>query len=360
MTEIIKNNLPDTKLTTKDFNYDLPEELIAQHAAEPRDSSRLLVIDREKGTTEDKIFRDIIDYLNPGDTLVINDSKVIPARLYGYVEGRPEAVIELLLLRVRGAENVWECLVKPGKRARVGYTIILGEGICRATVTDIAEEGNRIVTLEYDHSKYTNIYEVLDVIGVMPLPPYITEKLEDKSRYQTVYAKEEGSAAAPTAGLHFTTELLDRIRAKGIAVVPVMLHVGLGTFRPVKEDKIEDHVMHTEFITVTEEAARTINERRAAGGRTICVGTTSCRTLESASSEDGLVHPICADTGIFIYPGYKFKAVDALITNFHLPQSTLLMLVSALYSRERMLEIYKEAVEKKYRFFSFGDAMFIK
>lgn len=360
METIIKNELPDTKLTTADFDYYLPEELIAQHAAEPRDSSRLLVIDRKNNTHEDKIFRDIIDYLNPGDTLVINDSKVIPARLYGYVEGRPEALIELLLLRIRGSENVWECLVKPGKRARVGYTVILGDGICRATVTAIAEEGNRIVTLEYDHTKYTNIYEVLDIIGVMPLPPYITEKLEDRNRYQTVYAREEGSAAAPTAGLHFTTELLDRIRAKGIEVVPVMLHVGLGTFRPVKESRIEDHIMHTEYICVTQEAADKINSRRAAGGRTVCVGTTSCRTLESASTDDGLVHPICADTGIFIYPGYKFKAVDALITNFHLPESTLLMLVSALYSREKMLEIYKYAVENRYRFFSFGDAMFIQ
>ncbi len=360
METIIKNELPDTKLTTADFDYYLPEELIAQHAAEPRDSSRLLVIDRKNNTHEDKIFRDIIDYLNPGDTLVINDSKVIPARLYGYVEGRPEALIELLLLRIRGSENVWECLVKPGKRARVGYTVILGDGICRATVTAIAEEGNRIVTLEYDHTKYTNIYEVLDIIGVMPLPPYITEKLEDRNRYQTVYAREEGSAAAPTAGLHFTTELLDRIRAKGIEVVPVMLHVGLGTFRPVKESRIEDHIMHTEYICVTQEAADKINSRRAAGGRTVCVGTTSCRTLGSASTDDGLVHPICADTGIFIYPGYKFKAVDALITNFHLPESTLLMLVSALYSREKMLEIYKYAVENRYRFFSFGDAMFIQ
>ena len=360
MSEIIKNSLPETTLTTKDFDYDLPKERIAQHAAEPRDSSRLLVIDRKTGKTEDRIFRDIIDYLNPGDTLVINDSKVIPARLYGYVEGRPEAVIELLLLRTRGAENVWECLVKPGKRARVGYTIVLGDGLCRATVTAIAEEGNRIVTLDYDKEKYTNIYEVLDIIGVMPLPPYITEKLEDRNRYQTVYAREEGSAAAPTAGLHFTEELLDRIRAKGIEIVPVMLHVGLGTFRPVKEDKIGDHVMHTEFITVTKQAADTINARRAAGGRTVCVGTTSCRTLESAADENGTVHALSADTGIFIYPGYKFKAMDALITNFHLPQSTLLMLVSAFYDRDNMLRIYREAVEKEYRFFSFGDAMLIE
>lgn len=359
MSEVIINEKPATDLSTADFTYDLPEEQIAQHPVEPRDSSRLLVVDRATGELEHKHFYDIIDYLNPGDTLVINDSKVIPARLYGHPESRPDALCELLLLRQRG-NDVWETLVKPGKRARIGARIVFGEGKMTAVVTDIVEEGNRLVQLEYDHAAYANVYDMLNEIGMMPLPPYITERLEDQSRYQTVYAREEGSAAAPTAGLHFTKELLERIREKGIAVVPVMLHVGLGTFRPVKEDKVTDHVMHTEFFTVTEEAARTINERRAAGGRIICVGTTSCRTLESAADEEGVVHPMAADTGIFIYPGYRFRATDALITNFHLPQSTLLMLVSALYDREKMLEVYRTAVAEKYRFFSFGDAMFIQ
>lgn len=291
MSEVIINEKPATDLSTADFTYDLPEEQIAQHPVEPRDSSRLLVVDRATGELEHKHFYDIIDYLNPGDTLVINDSKVIPARLYGHPESRPDALCELLLLRQRG-NDVWETLVKPGKRARIGARIVFGEGKMTAVVTDIVEEGNRLVQLEYDHAAYANVYDMLNEIGMMPLPPYITERLEDQSRYQTVYAREEGSAAAPTAGLHFTKELLERIREKGIAVVPVMLHVGLGTFRPVKEDKVTDHVMHTEFFTVTEEAARTINERRAAGGRIICVGTTSCRTLESAADEEGVVHPM--------------------------------------------------------------------
>lgn len=359
MNNVIINEKPATGLSTSDFNYDLPEELIAQHPAEPRDSSRLLVIDRKTGALEHRHFRDIVEYIRPEDTLVVNDSKVIPARLYGHPEGRPDALCELLLLRQHG-NDVWETLVKPGKRARVGARLVFGEGKMTASVTEIVEEGNRLVTLEYDHSAYANVYDMLNEIGMMPLPPYITERLEDQTRYQTVYAREEGSAAAPTAGLHFTTELLDRIRAQGTAVVPVMLHVGLGTFRPVKEDKITDHIMHTEFFTVTEEAARTINERRAAGGRIICVGTTSCRTLESAADENGIVHPMAADTGIFIYPGYRFRATDALITNFHLPQSTLLMLVSALYDREKMLAVYRTAVKERYRFFSFGDAMLIE
>ena len=250
--------------------------------------------------------------------------------------------------------------MKPGKRAKIGSKTVYGDGILTCTVTDIAEEGNRIVKFDYDKSKYQNIYDILHEIGLMPLPPYITEQLRDNDRYQTVYAKDEGSAAAPTAGLHFTEELLDRIKAKDTAVVPVMLHVGLGTFRPVKADKIEEHIMHTEYISVSEESAKIINERKAAGGRIIAVGTTSCRTLESAADENGIIHPICGDTGIFIYPGYKFKAVDALVTNFHLPESTLIMLVSALYNREKILEAYKTAVENRYRFFSFGDAMFIQ
>ncbi|MCQ2353885.1 MAG: tRNA preQ1(34) S-adenosylmethionine ribosyltransferase-isomerase QueA [Clostridia bacterium] len=359
MSEVIINKKPETDLCTSDFNYELPEELIAQHPAEPRDSSRLMVIDRRTGELSHEHFYNIIDHLRPEDTLVINDSKVIPARLYGHAQGRPDAAVELLLLRQRG-NDLWETLVKPGKRARIGMKMVFGEGKMVATVTDIVEEGNRLVSLEYDRSAYANVYDMLHELGMMPLPPYITERLEDGSRYQTVYAREEGSAAAPTAGLHFTNELLDRIRQKGVAVVPVMLHVGLGTFRPVKEDRVDAHIMHTEYFSVSEESARIINERRAAGGRIICVGTTSCRTLESAADENGIVHAMSADTGIFIYPGYRFRATDALITNFHLPQSTLLMLVSALYDREHMLNIYKTAVEMKYRFFSFGDAMLIE
>ncbi len=355
----IINDKPKTDLKTSDFFYELPDELIAQHPSEIRDASRLLVLNRENGEIEHKIFSDIIDYLNPGDTLVINDSKVIPARLFGNKQGNEEAVVELLLLRQRELDT-WETLVKPGKRARVGSIIEFGGGMLVGEVIEILEEGNRIIKFSYDRQKYNNIYDILHQIGIMPLPPYIKEKCKDNSRYQTVYAREEGSAAAPTAGLHFTPELLDRIREKGVAVVPVMLHVGLGTFRPVKVDKIEDHVMHTEFISVSEESARIINERKAAGGRLICVGTTSCRTIESAANDDGTVQAISGDTGIFIFPGYKFKAVDALITNFHLPESTLLMLISALYNREGIMRAYKIAVDEKYRFFSFGDAMFIQ
>ena len=275
------------------------------------------------------------------------------------MEGREEATLELLLLRQRELDT-WECLVKPGKRARIGMRSIFGEGILTGEVTEITEEGNRLIKFSYDKEKYENIYNVLNLIGMMPLPPYITEQLGDNSRYQTVYAKDEGSAAAPTAGLHFTEELLAKLKEKGVAIAPVMLHVGLGTFRPVKVGKLDEHVMHTEFFSVSRESADIINSRRAAGGRVICVGTTSCRTLESASDENGIVHAMSADTGIFIYPGYRFKAVDALITNFHLPESTLIMLVSAFYNRENVMEAYKTAVEERYRFFSFGDAMFIQ
>ena len=355
---MITNERLKTELVTADFFYDLPEELIAQHPSAQRDASRLMVLDRESGTVDHKHFFDIIDYLRPDDVLVINDSKVIPARLYGHSEGREDATLELLLLRQRELDT-WETLVKPGKRAKVGSRAVFGGGILSGEVSSITEEGNRIIKFDYDREKYASVYEILHQIGLMPLPPYITEQLRENDRYQTVYAREEGSAAAPTAGLHFTPELLDRIREKGVAIAPVMLHVGLGTFRPVKVERIEDHVMHTEFISVSEESARIINERRARGGRVICVGTTSCRTIESASEADGTVKAISGDTGIFIYPGYKFKAVDALITNFHLPESTLLMLVSAFYNKESVMAAYNTAVSEKYRFFSFGDAMLI-
>ena len=355
---MITNERSHTDLKTSDFYYDLPQELIAQHPCEERDMSRLMVLDRETGSITHKRFRDIVDYLEPDDVLVINDSKVIPARLYGHAEGREEAMLELLLLRQHDLDT-WETLVRPGKRAKIGSRSVFGGGILTAEVVDIVEEGNRIVKFDYDRSKYANIYEILNVIGLMPLPPYITEQLKEKDRYQTVYAREEGSAAAPTAGLHFTPELLQRIREKGVAIAPVMLHVGLGTFRPVKVDNIEEHVMHTEFFSVSEESARIINERKARGGRLICVGTTSCRTIESVAQADGYIPAMSGDTGIFIYPGYKFKAVDALITNFHLPESTLLMLVSALYDKEHIMQAYNTAVAEKYRFFSFGDAMLI-
>ena len=359
MSEIIVNQKPQTDLKTSDFYYDLPEELIAQHPVQKRDTSRLMVLDRATGSISHRHFYDVLDYLNPGDVLVVNDSKVIPARLYGHVEGREEAGIELLLLRQRELDT-WETLVKPGKRARVGMRLVFGGGILRGEVISLVEEGNRIIRFDYDREKYSNIYEILHIIGLMPLPPYITEQLHDNHRYQTVYAREEGSAAAPTAGLHFTPELLEKIRQKGVAIAPVMLHVGLGTFRPVKADRIDEHVMHSEFFSVSEESARIINERKAAGGRLICVGTTSCRTIESVAREDGTIPAMSGDTGIFIYPGYRFKAVDALITNFHLPESTLLMLVSAFYDQDKVMEAYKTAVEQRYRFFSFGDAMFIR
>ena len=356
---MIINQREKTDLRTSDFFYDLPENLIAQHPSAIRDRSRLMVLNRKDNTITHKHFYDIIDYLNPEDVLVVNDSKVIPARLYGHAEGREEASLELLLLRQRELDT-WETLVKPGKRARVGSRAVFGNGVLVCEVKEITEEGNRIIHFEYDREKYANVYEILHVIGLMPLPPYITEQLKENDRYQTVYAREEGSAAAPTAGLHFTPELLDRIRAKGVAIAPVMLHVGLGTFRPVKADRIEDHVMHTEFFSVSEESAAIINERKRKGGRLICVGTTSCRTIESVAAADGTIPAMSGDTGIFIYPGYKFKAVDALITNFHLPESTLLMLVSALYDKEHIMQAYKTAVDEEYRFFSFGDAMLIE
>lgn len=354
---MIKNNLTDTDLTTSDFNYYLPEELIAQEPCEKRDMARLMICDRASESFEDRHFCDIIDYLNPGDVLVINDSKVIPARIIGK-KSDSGIDVELLLLRARGLDR-WETLARPGRRAKIGTKIIFGDGLLTAVVEDVVDEGNRIVRFEYDKNE-GDIYTILDRIGKMPLPPYITKPLADNDSYQTVYAAERGSAAAPTAGLHFTNELLERIKEKGVRVAPVMLHVGLGTFRPVKADRIEDHVMHSEFFSVTKESADIINSARSAGGRIVAVGTTSCRVLESASDDSGMVHPMQDDTGIFIYPGYKFKAVDALVTNFHLPQSTLLMLVSAFSSREYMMEAYHRAVENKYRFFSFGDAMFIR
>ncbi len=359
MSQIIRNTLAPTDLKTADFYYDLPPERIAQHPCAERDHSRLMVLNRQNGTVEHRHFYDILSYLRENDVLVINDSKVIPARLYGHAAGRPEAGIELLLLRQRELDT-WECLVKPGKRARIGAELLFGEGLLTGTVTDIVQEGNRLIHFDFDRSAGANIYDILHKIGLMPLPPYITEQLADNSRYQTVYAREEGSAAAPTAGLHFTPELLAQVRERGVAIAPVMLHVGLGTFRPVKADRVDEHVMHTEFISVSKESADLINARRAAGGRVIAVGTTSCRTLESVTDEQGIVHPVSGDTGIFIYPGYRFRAVDALITNFHLPESTLLMLVSAFYNREAVLDAYRQAVEMKYRFFSFGDAMLIE
>lgn len=361
--KMIKNTLPKTELKTSDFFYELPKELIAQSPITPRDSSRLLAI-RKNGDIEDAHFYDILNYLKPTDTLVINDSRVIPARIWGKkvrlgddFQSAPSR-IETLLLKQR-ENNEWEVLLRPAKKIKLGGKIEYEAGLV-GTVVDIVEDGNRIVRFEYDKEKYSNIYEVLEIIGSMPLPPYITKKLEDKNRYQTVYARENGSAAAPTAGLHFTPELLEKIKAMGVLVVPVMLHVGLGTFRPVKEENITDHIMHSEFISVSEESARIINERKRQGGRIIAVGTTSCRTLESASDENGFVLPTEDNTGIFIYPGYKFKVVDALITNFHLPESTLIMLVSALRGKEKIMEAYEHAVKEKYRFFSFGDAMFIE
>ena len=355
LDNIIINDRVKTDLKTEDFFYDLPEELIAQTPSEERDGCRLMVLHRD-GRIEHKHFFDIIDYLHPEDMLVVNSSKVIPARLLGKTK-KTGSDMELLLLR-RLDSGEWETLVRPGKRAKEGAVFDFG-GILTATVTGIVEGGNRTVKFDYDTAKYKSIYEVLDEIGNMPLPPYITKRLERKSDYQTVYAKEEGSAAAPTAGLHFTEELIERIKAMGVGYGEVTLHVGLGTFRPVKVDKIEEHLMHGEHFHISDEVAEEINRRRAAGGRIIAVGTTSSRVLESVSDAEGRVHAISGETGIFIYPGYKFKAVDALITNFHLPESTLIMLVSALAGKENVMNAYKEAVEERYRFFSFGDAMLI-
>ena len=338
----------------EDFYFDLPEELIAQDPLEDRSSSRLLVLDKETGKVEHHVFREIIDYLQEGDCLVINDTKVIPARLIGSKIGT-DAKIEVLLLK-RKENDVWETLVKPGKKAKVGTRISFGDGLLVGEVVDIVEEGNRLI-----HFEYEGIFEeILDQLGQMPLPPYITHQLEDKNRYQTVYAKHSGSAAAPTAGLHFTPELLKEIEEKGVQIARVTLHVGLGTFRPVKVDNILEHHMHSEFYQIDEEAAEKINRAKESGHRVICVGTTSCRTIESAADKNGKLHATNGWTEIFIYPGYEFKVLDCLITNFHLPESTLVMLVSALAGREQGLSAYEEAVKEKYRFFSFGDAMFIK
>ncbi|WP_300800825.1 tRNA preQ1(34) S-adenosylmethionine ribosyltransferase-isomerase QueA [uncultured Acetatifactor sp.] len=336
-----------------DYFFELPGELIAQDPLEERTSSRLLVLDKRTGAVSHHVFRDIGDFLRPGDCLVLNDTRVIPARLLGEREGTG-AHVELLLLK-RKSGDVWETLVRPGKKCRPGTRLTFGDGMLKAEILDTVEEGNRLVRFDYE-----GIFEeVLDRLGEMPLPPYITHKLQDRNRYQTVYARHEGSAAAPTAGLHFTKELLDRLEGKGIGIAYVTLHVGLGTFRPVKEENVLEHHMHTEHYEVSREAADTINRTKAQGGRIVCVGTTSCRTIESAADESGLVQPGSGDTDIFIYPGYRFRVLDALITNFHLPESTLIMLVSALAGREHVLAAYEEAVRERYRFFSFGDAMLI-
>ena len=340
-------------MKTSDFYYDLPQELIAQDPLEDRSASRLMVLDKKMGKIQHHIFKEIVNYLNPGDCLVINDTKVIPARLYGAKVGT-DAKIEVLLLK-RKENNIWETLVKPGKKAKIGTKISFGEGLLIGEVVDIVEEGNRLIQFTYE-----GIFEeILDKLGQMPLPPYITHQLKDKNRYQTVYAKHDGSAAAPTAGLHFTPELLEEIRAKGVNIAHVTLHVGLGTFRPVKVEDVTQHHMHSEFYVVEEDQAALINETKKKGGKIISVGTTSLRTLESASTEDGILKAGSGWTDIFIYPGYRFKIVDRLITNFHLPESTLIMLVSALAGKEHIMAAYEEAVKDKYRFFSFGDAMFI-
>ncbi len=353
----IVNERQKTDLVTHDFFYELPEELIAQTPAEKRDMSRLFVLDRRTREFTHRRFSDILDYLRPEDVLVVNSSKVIPARLLGKTD-KTGADIELLLLRME-ENGEWETLVRPGKRARTGATFSFGDGILQAKITEVKEDGNRRVAFTYDKDRFKTVYEVLNEVGNMPLPPYITKKLEDKDRYQTVYAKTEGSAAAPTAGLHFTEALIQKIKEKGIGFCEVTLHVGLGTFRPVKVEKIEDHLMHAEHFSITKEVADELNRRRQNGGRIIAVGTTSCRVLESVTDENGVVHPMDGETRIFIYPGYRFRAVDALITNFHLPESTLLMLISALADRETIMSAYAEAVKEKYRFFSFGDAMLI-
>lgn len=341
-------------MKTSDFYYDLPKELIAQDPLEDRSASRLMHLNKETGEYEHGHFRDILKYLKPGDCLVINDTKVIPARLYGSKVGT-DAAIEILLLK-RRENDIWETLVKPGKKCKVGTVISFGDGILTGEVVDIVDEGNRLIQFYYD-----GIFEeILDQLGEMPLPPYITHKLQDKNRYQTVYAKHEGSAAAPTAGLHFTKELLQQVQDAGVKIAHVTLHVGLGTFRPVKVEDVTQHHMHSEFYVVEEDQAKLINDTKAAGGRVIAVGTTSCRTLESATGEDGILKAGSGWTEIFIYPGYRFKMIDGLITNFHLPESTLVMLVSALAGKEHIMAAYEEAVREKYRFFSFGDAMMIE
>lgn len=340
-------------MDVKDFDYNLPEELIAQDPLSDRSSSRLLVLDKETGEIEHKRFSDIVDYLFPGDCLVLNNTRVLPARLYGHREGF-EGKIEILLLK-RRENDIWETLVKPGKKVKIGVEIIFGDGRLKGKVIDVVEEGNRLIQFEYE-----GIFEEkLDELGQMPLPPYITHHLEDKERYQTVYAKHNGSAAAPTAGLHLTPELLKKIAEKGVRIAEITLHVGLGTFRPVKVEQVQEHHMHSEFYMIEEEAAALINQTKREGKRVICVGTTSCRTLESAASEEGTIQATSGFTEIFIYPGYQFKILDGLITNFHLPESTLIMLVSALAGHKNVMNAYEIAVKEKYRFFSFGDAMYI-
>ena len=342
-------------MKTKDFFYELPKELIAQDPLEDRASSRLLILNRESGELEHRSFRDVVDYLRPGDCLVLNNTKVIPARLIGVKEDTGAAVEVLLLSRVQGREGVWETLVRPGKKLKLGSRVSFGDGLLRGEIIDIVQDGNR-----YVHFSYDGVFEeILDQLGQMPLPPYITHALQDKSMYNTVYAKFDGSAAAPTAGLHFTEELLSRIREMGVNIAELTLHVGLGTFRPVKVEEITEHHMHSEHCMIREETAALINETHQKGGRVIAVGTTSCRTLESMAGEDGMVRSGEMDTSIFIYPGYHFKVMDALITNFHLPESTLVMLVSAFAGREKIMEAYQEAIRENYRFFSFGDAMMI-
>ena len=344
--------MEQANLKTSDFYFDLPKELIAQDPLEDRSSSRLLMVDKNTGDIKHEVFRNIVDYLHPGDCLVLNNTKVLPARLLGVKEDTGAAVEVLLLKRKEG--NVWETLVKPGKKMRPGARVVFGDGLLKGEVIDVVEEGNRLIRFEFEGL----FEEVLDRLGEMPLPPYITHKLQDKNRYQTVYAKYDGSAAAPTAGLHFTKELLREIEDKGVKLAYVTLHVGLGTFRPVKEENILEHHMHSEYYQISREAAELINETKKKGDRVICVGTTSCRTIESAADENGLLSECCGNTEIFIYPGYKFKVLDCLITNFHLPESTLVMLVSALAGREHVLAAYREAIKEKYRFFSFGDACF--
>ena len=340
-------------MDVKDFNFDLPQELIAQDPLDDRASSRLLVLDKDTGAVTHRVFRDIVEYLRPGDCLVINDTKVIPARLMG-VKADTGAKIEVLLLK-RRENDIWETLVKPGKKAKPGTELSFGDGLLTGTVVETVDDGNRLIQFHYE-----GIFEeILDQLGEMPLPPYITHKLKDKNRYQTVYAKNEGSAAAPTAGLHFTKELLEKVKEKGVNIAHVTLHVGLGTFRPVKVDDVESHHMHSEFYIVEEDQAKLINDTKKAGKRVIAVGTTSCRTLESATGEDGILKSGSGWTEIFIYPGYHFKMIDALITNFHLPESTLVMLVSALAGKENIMHAYETAVQEKYRFFSFGDAMIL-
>ena len=341
-------------MTTSDFYYNLPHELIAQTPLKQRDKSRMMVLDKNTGDIVDEKFENITEYINSGDTIVLNDTKVLPARLFGHRENKEEA-IEVLLLKQREG-NVWQTLVKPGKKLKIGTKIIFDEKLLSANVLDILDDGQRVI--EFEYSGIFN--EILDKLGTMPLPPYITEKLEDKDRYQTVYSKNLGSAAAPTAGLHFTNEILDKLAKKGVNIVYVTLHVGLGTFRPVKVDDVEKHEMHSEYFVIDEKACDIINETKRRGNKVYSVGTTSCRVLESATDDNGIIHPMAKETNIFIYPGYKFKMIDALLTNFHLPESTLIMLVSALATKEYILNAYNSAVEKNYRFFSFGDCMLIK